>query len=495
MRKLSTAIAFLAIGAVAGAQTLDPNSVNCKRFDDGTAENSWKVANPTGSGDFFNLDLNNGCAGSVAIGICVDTNVTGPGASDGRVGLYPDSAADGSGNTPDLNAALAELVAPTGGHTSGGCVGGTTVFDTADHTLSTSAHIGYVQQTGDSSLWLCGDTTSVNGNSYFTSSLYSSPAIPFGVNWMMGIAGKIQGGTLLVNGGNSACILETAGGQIDFQSGCAGNPGLIGLLCVQVVGFPPIYFPLIFADNNGNASLPIPGLCYNLPFYPVVLILQVIYLDKCDLAPNGKPKIKLSNTVQLTIKEDPVCSSGKTCFGTRDDGVLDSTIWKVQNPAGSRDWFNVRHGGREGSDSCTATSIEIASWDFCGATQSWARVGLYPASGADPTGGTPDTANPVSEVGGGSATMAPNASDWSFPATSYDIADVHLATTTYHVGAQWATGDTCVWLGSDTTGTNDDAGANCASVPGSTSYFTADGYATNAVPFSAANWMMRINWQ
>ena len=113
MVKRLTLLGAVAVGAVARGQTLDPGAVVCKRFDDGAAENSWKVNNPTGSGDFFHLDLDDDCLGQEVVGLCVVTNVTRAGAADGRVGLYPDSASDASGNTPDLGAPLSELVAPS----------------------------------------------------------------------------------------------------------------------------------------------------------------------------------------------------------------------------------------------------------------------------------------------------------------------------------------------------------------------------------------------
>ena len=84
-----------------------------------------------------------------------------------------------------------------------------------------------------------------------------------------------------------------------------------------------------------------------------------------------------------------------------------------------------------------------------------------------------------------------------FPPPSTTSPDVHLDSTTYHVAAAWNVGDTCVWMGSDTDGTDDDGTTtDCGDDPwGRTSYFATSSYATNAVPFSAANFMMRIDWQ
>ena len=191
------------------------------------------------------------------------------------------------------------------------------------------------------------------------------------------------------------------------------------------------------------------------------------------------------------------------CFGIRDDGFLDATIWKVQNPAGSLDFFNTRMDSfvdTATGNPCgtTLTSIEAASWDFCGTGPSWASFGIYHSNTVlDPTGGTPDLANSI--VLATALAMSPGSAEWSFPATVYDFPDVTNTTelasmTDTHLACQWAWGDSCTWIASDTDGTNHDSGNDCASMPGTVSYFTLNGYSSAAISFTIALWMQRINW-
>ena len=93
------------------------------------------------------------------------------------------------------------------------------------------------------------------------------------------------------------------------------------------------------------------------------------------------------------------------------------------------------------------------------------------------------------------ATTFERAADGSYPATVYDVPDLALSSTVYHAVSQWQPGDSCVWIGSDTDGTDDSAPNDCGVIPNSTSFFTSAGYTAPATPFSTANWMMKIDWQ
>ena len=98
----------------------------------------------------------------------------------------------------------------------------------------------------------------------------------------------------------------------------------------------------------------------------------------------------------------------------------------------------------------------------------------------DPTGGTP--ALPGVAVKFGQVVPAAQ-SDWSCPATLYDTPDFAPGTRDYHSAANWATGDSCLWLGGDGWG------------PATCTYFSYDNFAAPATQFSPENWMIRILWK
>ncbi len=88
--------------------------------------------------------------------------------------------------------------------------------------------------------------------------------------------------------------------------------------------------------------------------------------------------------------------------------------------------------------------------------------------------------------------MAPAAGDWGCPATVYDTPDVRIGSSTaIHTAVKWSRGDSCIWLGSDEDGTDNSCGAPIPN-NGCCSLFTSNSYASPAVLFSAANWMMRV---
>lgn len=492
MRKLLVSLASVVLGlASANAQTLDECDLPLQiGFDDGTAETSFKIRAPSASGDFFNVDFDRVAANQCIIALCAATNLTGPGGAIDRLGIYPDNlAVDPTGTTPDLSNPITEITNPTGVPT-GFCTG-FVAYDIPDVTLgSTPVHMGMTFPAGDSSLWLCTDTNgAIAGRSYFTTNSYATPAIPFSVNWMLRLGSAPAAGTFLVNGQAAAKVSEGDQVVISFW-GNKGKTGERALIAVQV-GANTVTLPFVLPTGLNNSGIPnLLTLKGTVPMIgltnPLNLTLFAFWLDTCT------GRIRVSTSAALTICPPP---NPDLCFGRKDDGVLDGNIWKVQNPAGSLDFFNVKHDAAGTTAVNNLTGVDIASWDFCGSSQTWGEVGIYDSNTTlDPSGGTPGT----SLTNDPTPTFAANAADWGCPATFYDVGDIAANTTTiYHAVAMWPSGDSCIWLGSDTDAIDDDpAGGkeDCSVLPNTTSFFTLDGYNTPGVPFSTANWMMRITW-
>src|SRR5262245_36292804 len=112
MRKWFASLAVLGLASAATAQTLGPPppTGGCGQsqslfFDDGTAETSWKVRNPTGHKDAFNVDFDDLAGNMTVTGIALNTFQSGSSGTFGirYVSLCPDNLAVSSlGKTPDI---------------------------------------------------------------------------------------------------------------------------------------------------------------------------------------------------------------------------------------------------------------------------------------------------------------------------------------------------------------------------------------------------------
>ncbi len=508
-------------------------------FDDAGAETAWKVFNPTGAGDAFNVDFDQLAEGMTLTGIALSTWQS---SSSGPIGLRyvllaPDHPLDPLGRTPDISAPLSILGSLSGTVTITGTPGISAGFcpslvgyDLPDVTVgSGGVHAVVSFLTGDSALWLCSDSTAPDARSYFSMSFYSTPATPItSEDLMMRVIGGVNPGTgstyMTVN--NATGVVEVD--QIGFVgatlwSSCAVQPTLY-IQGVTLPGGPFVQVPpLVLATGFENGS-PIADSRQGTvadclsdptrgPCVPANISFDVsgYYLDNCDVKPkNGKPKLKATNAVTVRITPNVRACNPCVCFGQADDGSLDGTIWKVANPASSRDFANVNVGTLKDPNSggtCAVDailSIQMASWDFCGVGTStgpsWQSIGLYEGSTIDPSG-TPDLAAAVALCT--TLSMAPGAADFTYPATTYDFPDVAVSTSTAlaglvngHVAAEWSAGDTCIWMALDTDGSDDagSASASCSAIPSTTSYFTTTGYSTPAIQLTTGNWMMRVEW-
>jgi hypothetical protein len=534
-----------AMTAVATAQTLGPPPPvgGCGQsqslfWDDGSAETSWTVNSPTHHGDAFNVDFDELAGNMTVTGIALGTwqanSPTAPPVAIGvrYVALCPDNlAVDSLGRTPDIKNPLSILGSFKGGGPGGtpltggpgvsaGFCPGMVVYDVPDVTVATSGGVHTVMSfmTQDSSTFICSDINTQSGKSGFTTSKYQTPAtaLPSG-SLQMRIVGVVPTGTgsaymTINNGASNVSVSQTATVWATLWSTAAVQPTLY-LQGVFITGFPFIAVPNLILQTGLENFSPISDLTQGTlcgpigpPCPPLITFgFGAFYIDNADLKPNGNGKIKQTNTVTVTLTSDPAGCNPCLCFGQVDDGGMDSTIWKVLSPAGPNDYFTnkLNHFDPNTSAPCvvpaTVTSIQVASWDFCGTTNSWASVGLYPASTSlGPT--TPDVSNPVALAT--TLAVAPNAADWAYPATLYDFPDVNSSTnttlanaTTLHVAVQWAPGDSCLWVGSDNAGTDDDGTSlgSCTKVPGSVTFFTTNGFTTaGTVIFQTL--LMRVDW-
>lgn len=536
MRKWFASIAVLGLASAATAQTLGPpppvggcGQSQSLLFDDGTAETSWKVRNPTGHKDAFNVDFDDLAGNMTVTGIALNTwqSSSGTGVGIRYVSLCPDNLAVSSGGkTPDVLNPLTQLghrgaagtdITGEPGVGAGYCPGFVT-YDVPDVSVGTTggAHAVMSMMSGDSATWLCSDQSSNRKHSYFTSSHYTTPAISLSGNLMMRVVGNVGTGT-----GSAYMTVNNSAGNVTFSetddvattlwSTAAVQPTLYlqGITIPTFIALPNIVLATGL-ENFAPISDPFQGTICGPAGPPCGFAgfsfgVTAFYIDNADLKKNGNGKIKQTNTVPCTVTPgNPKVCNPCICFGWVDDGTMDGTIWKVQSPAGPADYFSVKMANLDPTSggSCTVQSnilsVQAASWDFCGTGPSWASVGIYGTS-TSLGSGTPDLTNVLHASTG--LAMAPNAGDFAYPATTYDFPDVAysasgLSTTTEaHVAMQWPLGDSCIWIGSDVGGNSDDGGTHdCGSIPSSTSYFTLNGYTSAAVAASYANWMMRIDW-
>jgi hypothetical protein len=529
---LLASFVFASSGAFAQTLGPPPSVGGCGQsqsllFDDGSAETAWKVRNPTGHADAFNVDFDDLPGNMTVTGIALDTFASGSSGTTGirYVSLCPDNLAVSSlGQTPDLVRPYSQLgsrggtVTITGSpNASAGYCPGLLVYDLPDVTLPTGAGVHAVTSflSGDSSTWLCSDLSSNRRRSFFTSSSYTTPAVALTGNLMMRIVGTVpppSNGSAYLTVNNSAGIVrfsETDNVLVTLWSTAATQPTFY-LQGVFVTGFPFLAVPQLVLKTGQENFVPIMDPTQGTVCGPagppcgfagLTFAFGAFYIDNSDLKKNGNGKIKSTNFVPCLVTPGSlkICNPC-ACFGQIDDGVFDGTVWKVQNPAGPSDYFNNRFdhfdaSGAACTNQTTYTAIEANSFDFCGTGPSWASIGIYgPNTAAGST--TPNLANPF--VLCTSLKVGPGGTY----GTTYDFPDVNVSTNTalanatlMHVAVQWPANDSCIWIGSDTDGTDDDSTStgSCTTIPGTASFFTLNGYTTPAL-LTGVNMQMRIDW-
>jgi hypothetical protein len=509
------------IAADLRAQTIPTaiaNGLRYYQYDDGSAETSYKIFwHASRPGESYSVDFDDDARGKLIMGVQIPTYATSSGAFGiGSISVCPDNLTlDPFGHTPDPSSPLTSLSNPTGqpGMYPGFC-GPDPCYDLPDVTApSTGIHACMRWVSGDSATWLCTDTTAPRGHSYFTTTGYATVATPMAANWMIRLATPHytpNGGEFLINGFASTSIGGLGSMALQLWSRDVTHPTFY--LQELDLGGPLVPLPALVLQTGLTNLAPngIPGLGELSGIVPCaaggsVVTFRAFFMDNLDLKKNGHAKIKLTGPATATLFSSKACCP-QLCFGVADDGVMDQYMFKVQDPAGPKDWGNVHMGflpAGGGGPGCppsvsNLTGLEAVSWDTCGTGPCWADVGIYPSNPVDPTGSTPDVSAPLTSISGLSACMPPGSTGWSFPAVFYDTPDIAANTTTdYHAAMHWTSMDTCTWMGADTNASSDDAGSDCAdhwSYYSNTSFWTKDGYATNANPIVLVNWMERIDW-
>ena len=500
MQRWATFIISLGASTALTAQTPYPHAPGLiqKQFDDGAGEQAWRLTLPSSANNWQSVDFDGRLGGCevVTVGADFTTFSLLGNPTFGRLGIYGDNlTVDPSGATPDVSGAQT-FVEVTGGSTFAFPAPLCNFLSFRNNAFTfppgVNAHVAIQEAAGDTALWLCADSSSPStGRSFFTTNGFATPATPFTQNWCLRVGTvppNAGNGTLLVNGATATSVFAGLPITVSFF-GSTSN--VATFLFWDVLG--PLH-PISAVLFTGNGSGPnqrawsatVTSSCTVPIGFPIQL--RAFYLN-----PTAGSRIEVSNTVRITfVGRAAICA--QTCFGQKDDGAFDGFTFRVSNPSGSRDWFNVRHGNPPSAVS-TLTGVEIATWDFCGTggTGSWSEVGIYPTDLAlSPAGNTPDLTNPIATIGGASAPIPPMTGDWGYPAQFFDTPDVPAnATTSYHGAVQWNSGDSCLWVAADTTATGP---SFCGAIPNTTSFSSADGY-TSTTAGTSTSWMIKIDWQ
>ncbi len=508
MRMLAAIVAVAAlelpaIGQVAGVDV--PVSLDCKVFDDGSGTDSWwKLNNPAGASDWFNVDFDSSCQSNAVFGICVDVWDTIGSGDTMTLGIYPESGV--FPNTPNLSNPLHEFLA--GVNPDDGFTDFVSYALPCFHLGSTDIHVAMQQRPGDSATWLGADTLGPAFNRSFASTTnYDTGALNSGLNWQLGLVTRPEAvgkNTFLVNGVPSVTLNSFEQYCLTFWGTQTGQRSLL-FFCSAGVPLLNLGIPVVFT-TTGNAFAPGPKpdtweLCAPFPCglgaAPITLCL--IYQDYCDLKPNNKPKLKISNTATMNPMQPPTaCPSA--CYGIRDDGDHDGFCWKVTNPSGPSDWFVVNMGTASsntaaGLDNALVTSVEISVNDFCG-SQSMEWVGFHRlTSGVDPNVDIePDFSTGSALLS--SVLPANTTSDLCYPGTVFPLPDsvpVGIGGQPYVAAAKVFPGDTCIWICSDADGTDTKSGCGVP-LPNNLSARSNNNFATNAIPVTTRNWAIKVNW-
>jgi hypothetical protein len=539
MKKWFVFLAVLGLDAATVTAQVIPLQIADSLFqvseDDGVPETIFKLSYPSQPGEAYNVDFDTDAAGMTVMGVAIELFVLSGTAHIYQVAVCPDNLAlDASGRTPDLGSPLTGLTNPTGSpHTSTSSFPNFTTYDLPDVTLgSGGVHAVMSFNTADSNTWLCVDSLDSTGakhtgarHSFFTTDSYATPAAYSTSKWnyMIRLAGSPAtpgGGLFLVNGRTSGSMEGGDPIALQFWSSDASAPTsyvMVLDLGGSLISFLPIVLQTGYSNFALNGIQQLGALSGTMPCSAVGLTLSFgcFFSDNLDKKKSGANKIKLSNIASTAVKVSKSCSPN-LCFGIRDDGGMDGYVF---NP---RIWYGL--GSAAKTNDCATvhigraspllpvvgnlTAVESVTWDFCGTNPCWQQIGIFPANtGLDPTGSTPDLSSPLTSIGGSTACSPGLGGVWGFPAVSYDTPDILANTTTdYHATFEWANNDSCLFVGLDMYGSNDDAGYDCAPAlsgsnpAGSASFYSLDGFATAAVDstgggiFPVFNLMQRIDW-
>ena len=512
MRKLFVCIGLVCLVPMAHGQLCEPDLLNDggtvdKLFYDGVAETWVKINQPSGNSDWYNVDFDATAQSCTVAGIAVDVWNTSNGQEVfPKIGLYPEFP--GAPNVPDLANPIFECKAAVKVTDAFASV----VYYPLDciHLGSTDLHVAFQMRPGESACFLSSDASGTYYNrSFVTSNAYQNTFFTGNLNWALGLEvlpTAATAGKLLLNGVENATV--NVFGEICYTMWLA-NTGLRFLLYFCPGGVPFLQILPVAFTISGSAFFP--AACPNgwqaciigeCGFVGPPLEFCTIYQDPLNPKVNGKPSLQVSNVATVTVFDPNGACEG--CFGLNDDGNHDGFFWRVTNPSGTSDWFNVNLGTALATTSAgdtavnnAMTSVEIGFSNSYPVPNAWNYVGINtPDTVTDPTGNTPDTSTGSSISTASAPVVAYQTHDLLWPAVVYDIPDVPVDTTqVWHATVGWQSGDTALWIASDTDGTDPDSGCGIA-LPVNYSFASSDGYVNAAGVGRGGNvhWAIKINW-
>jgi photosystem II stability/assembly factor-like uncharacterized protein len=453
---LLSLVATASLAAPASAQLFAPLA----KFDDGSSEECEQIHSPPIAGDFASIDLDATQAGKRACAIRVRVCSCNAG-KQAVVGIYPDDlGVDISGHTPDLFAPLTQVTKTL---PLEGC-DVETEFDFPDIVLPTSGvHLVFRWKVPAKHVEVCVDDDSTSGRSYFGTGGGTAATPRASGNWMMRLAMAVVPNRLTINGSLATAVsYKGALTYFTFWGTAPGQPWTL------------------WKGNTTIATGVTGGLaCPNA---------GEIAIDSSTLLP-GKYKAtsSLGTTPGIITPFLFISPYGPNCpYGRGDDGVRES--WFRPSgvaPSGGSDFASVAY--LEPTVTTTISKVSIVYRNEGCLPRTLAMVGVFPANYAiDPDGKTPDVAAALS--------LASNVAIPTEVSGTFEVAlpSITLAPgTLYVVVVQWTAGDTGVWIGSDTDGTDDPTFDHRPGVQAVTSGYSIDGYATPAVPLNE-NLMMRL---
>ncbi|MEW6743980.1 MAG: hypothetical protein AB1486_14610 [Planctomycetota bacterium] len=359
---------------------------------DGSVESGWVVSFPTGDSDFFN-SRHDGLIGRPIQGVSVASADFGSGLSYPVAGLFDANfTLDPTGNTPDLSAGIGVPV-PGGGAIYNWVYGslGVTYFPASE-----PQHVVCQLPPGDSA-------TLAIGNDDETTTLFSG--------WTM------DGFTTPANGGYNFGM----NANIDVSQELVGSDGVLGLyrdltdetgdFLATTVGFQDVLGFVFFAPHAGSGWMmflssfgapeqKVSGVLTTLPdgssayrrlalgWLPGLggLTLNLVAVSGVPGVPGS---VGVSNEVTIVTVAEPQYK-----WGVWDDCSFE-TGWVVSIPVGPSDYFNVNFNNPLAPKPNEITGIAIAVLDFGTTATAFPVSGAFPANyTVDPSGNTPDLANP-----------------------------------------------------------------------------------------------------
>jgi hypothetical protein len=387
----------------------------------GAIDSAWVVASPTGSSDYFSVAHHvasgnpNGADLTEAlpiVGVAVSVADFGSGRTFPSVGVYqPNLTLDPTGLTPDLSAAIVEMLSPTNPAPP---LFTFVPFETSEAGIppgSTTAVAAVKLPPGDPGLLAVGADSNITpaGTSGFSTDGYTTPAmsltfLDLGLNPGQDNLGgpsckasdRVPNGRLRVSLGSG----NTGSGDRLSVSVVPGDELTLSFFgtmpgdrfrmyfdvfpCSPVLPFGPTLATI--PDPDGDGSFRRVTATWPYLFGVNSLNFSVVWGNEACPAPGAG----FTNCITIV-------STALPDWGRYDDGEFEDA-WVVQIPSGSSDYFNLNFG-QPTSNVNGVTEVVIAPLDFVTAVPAFPTAGVSNANLAvDPSGNTPDIVSPLAVV-------------------------------------------------------------------------------------------------